>query len=206
VRRSSCRPSCTPPATSVAGISSGFVERPLRSVGPSAAPLERLPRKRFPGSMPELGPLPRSITIRDVGPDVTVVVDASVVVSALVDGGAAGRWSEERLRARPIAAPHLLPVDVANILRRAALRGDISGDTAALAHADLQDLRIELFPYALVAERAWELRENLTVYDAWYVALAELLGAELATLDERLARAPGPTCRFALFPGHGPLP
>lgn len=131
----------------------------------------------------------------------TVVVDASVVVSALVDGGAVGRWSEERLSSGPIAAPHLLPVEVANILRRAALRGDISADTASLGHADLQGLPVELFPYSLVAERTWELRENLTLYDAWYVALAELLGAGLATLDERLARAPGPTCRFVLYSG-----
>lgn len=131
----------------------------------------------------------------------TVVVDASVVVSALVDDGAVGRWSEERLISGPVAAPHLLPVEVANILRRAARRGDISADTASLGHADLQGLPIELFPYSLVAERTWELRENLTLYDAWYVALAELLGAGLATLDERLARAPGPTCRFVLYSG-----
>lgn len=129
----------------------------------------------------------------------TVVVDASVVVSALVDDGPAGRWSEERLGSGPIAAPHLLQVEVANVLRRAWLRGDISADTASLAHADLGDLRFDLFPYSLVAERAWELRSNLTLYDAWYVAVAELLGAELATLDERLARAPGPMCGFVVY-------
>jgi predicted nucleic acid-binding protein len=129
----------------------------------------------------------------------TLVVDASVAVSALVDDGPAGRWSEEMLRSGPIAAPHLLPVEVANILRRASLRGHISRDTASLAHADLGDLRVELFPYSLVAERAWELRSNLTLYDAWYVAVAELLGAKLATLDERLARAPGPSCGFVVY-------
>jgi predicted nucleic acid-binding protein len=130
---------------------------------------------------------------------VTAVFDASVVVSGLVDAGAAGRWSEERLRSGSIIAPHLLPVEVANILRRAALRGDISQDTASLAHADLQELQIELFGYAIVAERAWELRQNLSLYDACYVALAELLDVELATLDKRLARAPGPRCRFLLY-------
>lgn len=129
----------------------------------------------------------------------TLVVDASVVVSALVDGGATGRWSEEMLGSDTLAAPHLLPVEVANILRRAALRGDVSADTASLAHADLRDLRVEFFPYHPVAERAWELRENLTMYDGWYVALAEFLGADLATLDDRLARAPGPKCRLLLF-------
>lgn len=131
----------------------------------------------------------------------TRVVDASVVVAALVDGGAAGRWCEERLGSGPLAAPHLLPAEVANILRRAALRGDISADSASLAHADSLDLRIELFPYGLVAERTWELRANLTLYDASYVALAEALDADLVTLDQRLARAPGPACRFVVFSG-----
>lgn len=128
----------------------------------------------------------------------TVVIDASVVVSALVDAGPAGTWSEQWLL-EPVAAPHLMPVEAANILRRAALRGDLSADTASLAHADLQDLRVELFPYDVVAARAWQLRENLTLYDAWYVALAELLDADLVTLDERLARAPGPRCGFRLY-------
>lgn len=129
----------------------------------------------------------------------SVVVDASVVVSALVDAGPAGSWSERWLGGGAVAAPHLLPVEAANILRRAQHRGDISADTASMAHADLQDLPLELFPYDLVAPRAWRLRENLTLYDAWYVALAELLGAELVTLDGRLARSPGLTCGFRLY-------
>lgn len=131
----------------------------------------------------------------------TLVVDASVVVAALVDGGDVGRWAEEILRSTDLAAPHLMPVEVANILRRAARAGDASPDTAALAHADLLELRVALVPYAAVAARAWELRGNVTMYDAWYVALAELLDADLATLDARLARAPGPECGFVLPPG-----
>lgn len=127
-----------------------------------------------------------------------LVADASAVVAALVDSGDAGDWAARVLGARPLAAPHLLPVEVANILRRSALRGDISEDAASLAHADLGDLRLSLFPYALIAERAWALRSNLTLYDAWYVALAELLEAPLATLDRRLADSRGPTCEFLL--------
>jgi predicted nucleic acid-binding protein len=129
---------------------------------------------------------------------VTLVVDASVVVAALVDCGSTGRWAEELLAAESLVAPHLLPVEVANVLRRSALAGDISPDVAALAHADLTDLRIELLPYALVADRIWELREAVTAYDAWYVAVAEMLDASLATLDHRLASAPGPRCQFVL--------
>ncbi|HUP20632.1 MAG TPA: type II toxin-antitoxin system VapC family toxin [Gemmatimonadota bacterium] len=132
----------------------------------------------------------------------TRVVDASVVVAALVDGGPTGRWAEGVLEQGPLVAPHLMPVEVANILRRAALAEEIDLDNAAVAHADLLDLRVELIPYAPVADRVWELRTNLTAYDAWYVATAEALGVPLATLDVRLAKAVGPRCRF-LVPESG---
>lgn len=125
----------------------------------------------------------------------TVVVDASAVVAALVDSGPDGRWAESLL-ASDLAAPHLLLVEVANVLRRAAQAGEITDDIASLAHADLLDLHVELIPYDLVAARIWELRHNLTTYDAWYVAVAELLDAPLVTLDQRLAGSPGPTCHF----------
>jgi len=80
--------------------------------------------------------------------------------------------------------------------------GDISADVAALAHRELLSLRTELFPYAPFGGRVWELRENVTAYDAWYVALAELLDAPLATLDAKLSRAPGALCRFLTPPAE----
>lgn len=126
----------------------------------------------------------------------TLVVDASMVVAALVDSGTDGRWAEALLASGPLAAPHLLMVEAANILRRSAASGAISAEQASMAHADLLDLRVELFPYAPFAARIWELRENVTCYDAWYVAVAETFNAPLATLDARLANAPGPRCRF----------
>lgn len=126
----------------------------------------------------------------------TVVVDASVVVAALVDSGSDGRWAESIIGSDDLVAPHLLPVEVANILRRAALAGSLSSDAAASAHHDLLGLSVRLQPYEDHAERVWELRENVTAHDAWYVALAELLEAPLATLDNRLVRATGPRCRF----------
>jgi predicted nucleic acid-binding protein len=129
---------------------------------------------------------------------VTLVVDASIVVSALIDAGRDGRWAEQVLASDSLAAPHLMPVEVTNILRRAVLAGDISDDLASLAHADLIALRVELFPYFTFASRVWELRKNVTSYDAWYVALAETLDAKVATLDERLSRASGPRCDFML--------
>lgn len=126
----------------------------------------------------------------------TAVIDASVVVAALVDHGSAGRWAEELVATTPLAAPHLMPVEVGSILRRAALAGDLSDDVASLAHADLLALTVEFFPYEPFAERIWGLRGAVTTYDGWYVALAESLDAPLATLDGRLIRAPGPRCSF----------
>lgn len=126
----------------------------------------------------------------------TRVVDASLVVSALVDSGPIGQWADSCLEDDFLAAPHLMPVEAANILRRAVLAKDISEDTGAMAYADLLALRVELFPFEPFAERVWKLRDSVTAYDAWYVALAESLDAALATLDERLARASGPQCEF----------
>ena len=130
----------------------------------------------------------------------TLVIDASLVVSALVDSGSTGTWAESLLATEPLSAPHLMPVEAANILRRAAMAGNISADAASMAHADLLDLRVELFPYAPFAARVWELRDNVTSYDAWYIALAESLGSRVATLDLSLARAPGPRCGFETPP------
>lgn len=128
----------------------------------------------------------------------TLVVDASVVVAALVDSGPDGRWAEEILLSDHLAAPHLMPVEVGNVLRRASQSGELSPDVASLAHGDLEALRVELYPYVPLAARVWDLRDNLTLYDAWYVATAEFTGARLATLDRRLAKAAGPRCEFVL--------
>ena len=131
----------------------------------------------------------------------TIVADASVVVAALVDSGPDGTWADELLHSDHLGAPHLMPAEVANLLRRAVLAGKISDDAASLSHADLLALRVELFPYEPFAERVWDLRTNVTAYDAWYVALAETLGAKLATLDTRLSCTTGPRCGFTIPPG-----
>lgn len=134
----------------------------------------------------------------------TLVVDASFVVAALADSGAVGVWAESLVRSEKIVGPDLLPVEVASVLRRASLTGDLPDDVTALAHRDLLDMQIELLPYHLVADRAWELRANLSIYDAFYVAIAEEIDAPLATIDHRLVRAPGPQCRFVIPPAAGP--
>src|ERR1044071_6451688 len=101
-----------------------------------------------------------------------LVADAAFVVAALVEGGGEGTWADRLLASDAVAAPHLMPVEGANILRRAVASGDLTADAASMAHADLLALRIELFPYGPFASRVWELRENVTCSDAWYVALA----------------------------------
>jgi len=128
----------------------------------------------------------------------TLVVDSGVVVAALVDSGPVGTWADQLIASDDLAAPHLMLAEAANVLRRAAIAGEISADAATLAHADLLSMRIGLFAYEPFAARVWDLRENVTAYDGWYVALAESLGAKLATLDVRLTKAPGPRCAFAI--------
>lgn len=125
-----------------------------------------------------------------------LVVDPSVVVAALVDAGDVGMWAEERLVSAVLAGPHLLPAEVASVLRRAHLAGHLSADSASLAYADLLDLRVQLFAFQPLAGRVWALRSNVSPYDAWYVLLAESLSVPLATLDRRLREAPGPECEF----------
>ena len=128
----------------------------------------------------------------------TLVIDASAVVAALTDAGPAGVWAESLLAGNDALAPHLLPVEIAHTLRSAAMADRISWDTAALAHADISQLPLRLLPYEPFADRIWELRHNVTPYDAWYVAIAEAADLPLATLDARLAQASGPRCDFVV--------
>lgn len=126
----------------------------------------------------------------------TTVIDASALVSALVDSGSEGRWAVSLIAREGLAGPELLPAEVCNALRRLELSGRLSTAEATLACGDLLRLNIELFPFSPFAQRIWELRDNVTSYDAWYVALAEALGCPLATLDKRLTGARGVRCQF----------
>lgn len=123
-----------------------------------------------------------------------VVCDASAVVAVLLDAGPDGRWAAAALTGADLAAPSVLPFEAANIMRRQELARLLDPGHAAQAHADLLDLAIELWPYEVVATRAWQLRRNLTAYDAGYVALAELLDGPLVTLDRGISRAPDVRC------------
>ena len=128
----------------------------------------------------------------------SAVVDASLLVAATSDAGAEGAWAEDVLRAGGLIAPHLALAEATNILRRLEMAGKLGRVEAGSAARDLLQLDLDLVAYAPFAERVWELRANVTSYDAWYVAVAEQLDLPLATLDRRLAAASGPRCRFLL--------
>ncbi len=126
------------------------------------------------------------------------VVDASVVVAALVNSGAYGGWCEQVIREQGLLAPEMMLIESASAIRRLERLGDISRQVADLAHGDLLSLRVHLYSYEPLAPRVWDLRNNYTRYDAAYVALAEATGSPLATLDKRMAAANGAKCSFRI--------
>lgn len=128
-----------------------------------------------------------------------IVVDASVLVTALGDDGPDGEHARNRLRGERLVAPHLVDVEIASAWRRMASRGDLDGRRADLARADLRALRLNRMPHGPLLDRCWQLRSNLTIYDAVYVALAEMTGIVLLTADSKLAGAPGPECQIELL-------
>jgi predicted nucleic acid-binding protein len=130
----------------------------------------------------------------------SIVIDSSVVVAALVDSGPHGDWADEVLGSGLLQAPELIRAEATNILRRLERAKIITTPEANAAQDDLMQLDIDLFPFEPFAGRIWRLRHNVTSYDAWYVAIAEALKLPLATLDEPLSKSSGVTCKF-LTPG-----
>ena len=131
----------------------------------------------------------------------STVVDSSVLVAALVDTGPHGVWAETILAGGSLSAPELALAEATNIFRRLERAKLISTSEANAARNDLMQLDIDLFPFEPFADRIWELRHNVTSYDAWYVALAEAMKFPLATLDEPLSKSGGLGCEF-LTPGR----
>ena len=124
------------------------------------------------------------------------VFDASVFVDALVVAGDAGDVARSELRYRTVLeTPSVFAVEVVSALRGLVRRGDLDPIRASAAIEQVRSLRSIQYPIEPFVERVWELRDNLTVYDAWYVALAEWLGTDLVTADDRLVNATGPRCR-----------
>lgn len=129
-----------------------------------------------------------------------IVVDASALLEVLLRTPAA-KAVEDRMFApdQTLHAPHLIDVEVAQVVRRYAANGEIDGDRGRQALADLADLSLQRYPHDLLLPRIWDLRSNLTAYDAAYVALAEALEAPLLTRDRRLASAAGHRARVDLI-------
>ena len=124
-----------------------------------------------------------------------IVVDASVLANVIGDDGADGKRARGGIRAAgDVAAPDLVDVETVAVLRKRWLAGTLSDRRFAAAISDLESIDMDRYPTLALMRRAYELRSNLTAYDASYVALAELLSCELLTGDQRLANAPGPKC------------
>ncbi len=130
----------------------------------------------------------------------SIVIDASVLVAALVDSGPHGAWAEEVLGSGLLLGPELVCAEATNIFRRLERAKLIATAEANSAQDDLMQLDIELFPFEPFASRIWELRHNVTSCEAWYIAMAEALNLPVATLDEPLSKSNGVTCKF-LTPG-----
>ncbi len=129
-----------------------------------------------------------------------IVIDASVLANAVGDDGDDGRTARRELRsAVDIAAPDLVDAETVFVLRRRWLAGTLTDRRFATAVDDLRQLAIDRVATLGMMSRAYELRANVTAYDASYVALAEALDCELLTGDRRLATAPGPRCRFRVI-------
>ena len=128
-----------------------------------------------------------------------IVVDASIIVTGLADDGPDGDRVRARLRDERLAAPHVIDLEVASAWRRLVATGELDERRAQLALDDLDALRLVRAPHGPLLGRCWELRHNLTIYDAAYIALAELMATTLVTGDARLAAAPGARCNVEVL-------
>ncbi|MGC1853439.1 MAG: type II toxin-antitoxin system VapC family toxin [Solirubrobacterales bacterium] len=128
-----------------------------------------------------------------------IVVDASVLAPALADDGVDGDGVRERLRGEQLTAPELVDLEVVSTLRRAARAGRLDDRRSGQALTDLAALPLRRVPHLPLLSRIWELRDNLTAYDAAYVALAEALDALFLTADGPLGRASGVRCEVEVL-------
>ena len=128
-----------------------------------------------------------------------LVVDTSAVLDALVAVDPASGLIERLADDGDLHAPHLIDIEVLHALRRLTARGELSDERAADARVDFGNLAVVRYPHVGLSNRIWQLRHNLTAYDAAYVALAEALEVSLVTCDRRLSEASGHTAQIELF-------
>jgi predicted nucleic acid-binding protein len=125
-----------------------------------------------------------------------LVVDASVLAPALADDGDDGDKARARLAGESLLAPELIDIETLSVIRRQHRSGQLDDRRAELALTDLAELALRRAPHQILLWRCWQLRHDLTVYDAAYVALAEMVDVVLVTADARLVQAPGLRCRI----------
>lgn len=131
-----------------------------------------------------------------------MVVDASAFLPVLIDDGPDGGAARGRLAGEHVVVPELFDLEVVSVLRTLVVSKNLSVRRAQAALADLDDADLDRVGHRQLVARIWQLRANLTAYDAAYVALAEALRCPLVTADGRLARSPGPRCPIeVLRPG-----
>ena len=129
-----------------------------------------------------------------------IAVDASAILEVLLHTDRGVRIEDRLLsRGESLHAPHLLDVEVAQVLRRYAAAGNVTSERGLQALTDLGDFPIHRYPHDVLLPRIWELRHNVTAYDGAYLALAEALAAPLVTCDGRLASAPGHAARVEVY-------
>jgi len=132
------------------------------------------------------------------------VVDASAIVEMLLRTEVGQRIEKRLLSPRAsMHAPHLLDVEVAQVVRRLAATSAMSAERGQEALTDLADLPLTRYPHDVLLPRVWALRQNVTAYDAVYLALAEALRAPLVTCDARLASAPGHSAEVVVYSQRG---
>jgi predicted nucleic acid-binding protein len=130
---------------------------------------------------------------------IVVVTDAGVLVAVFVDDGMWGDIARARIRNEDLAAPEVIDLEVTSALRGLLRAGKVDELRALMALADLRRLPLRRASHQGLVSRCWELRDNITVYDASYIALAEMLGTTLVTTDARMSRAPQKSCRIEVL-------
>lgn len=128
-----------------------------------------------------------------------IAVDASVIAAALTEATETGDAARTRIRDEQITAPALMDIEVASVIRKGVRAGRLEARAARRALDDLRSMPWQEIGHGPLLSRVWELRENVTAYDASYVAVAEMRDVPLLTLDAKLARATGPQCRFEIL-------
>jgi predicted nucleic acid-binding protein len=129
----------------------------------------------------------------------TVVVDAGVLAVALIDDASPGHRVRQRLLGETLAAPEIIDLEVANVVRKYLIGGRVDLGRASQAITDLELLPMTRVAHRALLARIWALHDNVASYDAAYVACAEALNIPMLTADVRLTKAPGPRCAFELL-------